>query len=383
MPTDHLLGSEDSSSSSAPHNALSEEPTQPSSPPSSPPGFPWEEPTGQEHGPKPPPAPIKSAFAILGKRKASDPPSRPAPPRTKHPRRSTAPARTQMQISLGQQVQKTCPLCGMEYIASSAEDRALHDRHHRQHAEGPELGRDFLRGAPALSPGLRPADAICPVDCTDPAPRKHRARAALAIAHRDLGAAPLPDRDLWHPLAARRDPAPPRAPVFRAYLYVRAHRCIGLLLTERIARAYRVREPDAAAQTHASPPAPRAQAAGGALEALRARREQAAAAAAASQLRAGEPLELEREAHAAGLGVSRVWTSALHRRQGIATALLDAAWRDYDAGRGGDGGRGEGEERVARGDKSVAVAFSQPTESGTRLARRWFGRMWGWSVYVD
>jgi len=29
------------------------------------------------------------------------------------------------------------------------------------------------------------------------------------------------------------------------------------------------------------------------------------------------------------------------------------------------------------------VAFSQPTESGARLAREWFGMQSGWSVYVD
>jgi len=30
-----------------------------------------------------------------------------------------------------------------------------------------------------------------------------------------------------------------------------------------------------------------------------------------------------------------------------------------------------------------AVAFSQPTEAGARLARRWFGKLYGWGVYVE
>jgi hypothetical protein len=29
------------------------------------------------------------------------------------------------------------------------------------------------------------------------------------------------------------------------------------------------------------------------------------------------------------------------------------------------------------------VAFSQPTESGGNLARKWFGRQSGWHVYID
>ena len=32
--------------------------------------------------------------------------------------------------------------------------------------------------------------------------------------------------------------------------------------------------------------------------------------------------------------------------------------------------------------KQSDVAFSQPTESGARLARRWTGKAYGWLVYV-
>jgi N-acetyltransferase len=29
------------------------------------------------------------------------------------------------------------------------------------------------------------------------------------------------------------------------------------------------------------------------------------------------------------------------------------------------------------------IAFSQPTESGARLARKWFGKESGWHVYAE
>jgi hypothetical protein len=44
----------------------------------------------------------------------------------------------------------------------------------------------------------------------------------------------------------------------------------------------------------------------------------------------------------------------------------------------------EGRVRAMKSiERREQVAFSQPTAAGTKLARKWMGKMSGWSVYVD
>ncbi|KZF21783.1 hypothetical protein L228DRAFT_283913 [Xylona heveae TC161] len=68
------------------------------------------------------------------------------------------------------------------------------------------------------------------------------------------------------------------------------------------------------------------------------------------------------------LGISRIWTSRSHRRHGIAATLLDCA-----------------RDRFIYGMKipKDLIAFSQPTESGVRLAENWFGKDKRWHVYRE
>jgi len=66
------------------------------------------------------------------------------------------------------------------------------------------------------------------------------------------------------------------------------------------------------------------------------------------------------------LGISRVWVSKSHREQGLAIDLLDCARNNFFYG--------------VEAPKDL-VAFSQPTDSGGRLAERWFGSQAGWHVY--
>ncbi|EJU00240.1 hypothetical protein DACRYDRAFT_68483, partial [Dacryopinax primogenitus] len=58
------------------------------------------------------------------------------------------------------------------------------------------------------------------------------------------------------------------------------------------------------------------------------------------------------------LGVSRLWTSAQHRKKGIATVLLDAACRRTVYG-------------CELDPRAGHVAFSQPTTSGRAVMMRW------------
>jgi len=302
----------------------------------------------------------------------------------------------QMQISLGQEVQKKCKDCGMEYIPSSAEDRKLHDKHHKQATQGYDVGKDFVAKARPKTtwPGLKPGDQICSVDCYDDRHRIRRGQAALEMVQRELGAVDLPKDRVWKPL---RDYIETGDPPWVAYLYVRNTKCIGFLLVQKIKEAFSIVQPTALAS---SPAAEAAEAGTSALATLKAREDLLA-----SQLK--QPIELSTEANPAQLGISRIWVSPPHRHTNIATTLLDTAYGDYNdrahrqqtfckdwANMCRDPSIGAEERRtreilheltavMTKVQSKDEVAFSQPTEAGVRLARRWFGKPFRWSVYVD
>ncbi|KAI7287586.1 hypothetical protein KC345_g402 [Hortaea werneckii] len=392
--------------SSPPHdNAIfSDEPARALSPPSSPPGFPWEK---EEEGETPargsissptrPPA--RTAFSLLGKRKALDrvcesarPSKRSAP--NGNAKDAEVKAMTQMQISVGQKVQQKCKTCGMSYTASSTEDRKLHDKYHRQNTEGFDVGKEFVaRSLPQkVFEGAREGDVICEVDCFDNHHRKKKAQTVLEVVQRELGAVEIEEKKLWDRNTSNREP------IFRAYMYIRGTKCVGFLLVEQIKEARRVVEPVSVKKTAAKTEVQGKTAA----EALKARRR---AVEEAEKFAASEPTQLSKHAHSARLGVSRIWTSPNFRHQSIALSLLDTMVKHHEqeirhnANTEGDSDvgskkqspsaerRGSFEQRVdsiaetTRGKEDVA--FSQPTGSGARLARRWFGRLYGWSVYVD
>lgn len=368
-----------------------------SSPPSSPPGFPWESAAVDQGKAVQPQA--TSAFSVLGKRKALDAISENARP-TKRvaSANATSTPLTQMQISIGQEVQKICKTCGMEYVPSSAEDRKLHDKYHKQNSEGYDVGKDFVsKTRPGLAfAGAKKGDSICAVDCFDSHHRKRRAQAALEIVQRELGAVDIPKEKIWDVKHCEEDWLLSFEPTHRAYLYVRGVKCIGFLLVKKIKEAYSVVEPASSTRDHDQTCSGLQKKATGALATLKARDE-------TKQEQLKQPIQLSTQSSPALLGVSRIWTSPTHRHQNIASTLLDAALKDYN-------------ERAKRNNKDKAniasgvdpdiiadslrmindkrpnmekaeskdmVAFSQPTEAGTRLARRWFGRNWGWSVYVE
>lgn len=362
MDRDQTLSSENTIPSTPPPAIFSDD-AKPTSPPSSPPGFPWD--VQDAHKTKPQP-PQKSAFSLLGKRKALsaiDDNVRPTKKPATTKKKAEDGALTQMQISLGQKTQTRCKTCGMEYILSSMEDRKLHDKYHKQNTEGYEMGPRFQRTArqAAIFDGLKKGDLIFNVDCRDKETLKKKADAVLDIAQRELGAVEI---DIWG--SKKQDGADSRC---QSYLYVRGTKCIGYLLVERIQKAWEVVAPDKPARTQDETTKTRRSE--NAASALKKRRQRAE-----DELRLAEssPIEPSKSATDASLGISRVWTSSSHRRQNVATALLDAALRDHEDNLSSAecGSKGKDE-----------VAFSQPTTSGARLARKWFGKTYGWKVYVD
>ena len=309
-----------------------------------------------------------------------------APPKPK------SEALTQMQISLGQKTQTRCKTCGMEYVPSSTEDRKLHDKYHKQNTEGYDVGKDFVsKSRPNTTfPGAKKGDAICILDWADAPARKRRGQAVLEIVQRELGAVGVSEDEIWS--MKKNDVLNPDNCNFRAYLYIRGTKCIGFLLEQKIKESYQVQEPPTPA-TAKQPEDPSR-----ALSTLKARRE-------ADREAQNRPLELSNHPNPARLGISRIWTSPTHRSQNIATKLLDMAFEQYNERIAQDEkariavqtdarARGVSEHvqvmvdaaigpPLARLDDKDLVAFSQPTEAGTRLARKWFDEMYGWRVYVD
>lgn len=371
-----------------------------SSPPSSPPEFPWDNASSlKNETPSKPSLPIKSAFSVLGKRKALVSTSdnarltkKPAPTFTK---KDGSKPLTQMQISLGQEVQKKCKACGMEYIASSDEDRKLHDMYHKQNLEGYDVGKDFLsKGlAGSVFKTSRKGDEIAAVDGHDNVWRRKRARAALDVVQRELGAVDIPDAQLWdkETVHAMSKVGASRHTV---YMYVRQTKCVGFLLVEHIKEGKKVLEPAKSASAKDTPPTT---AKTSALERLRARR---ALQEEEDKNVSNQPIRIATKTSPAKLGISRIWTAPTHRGQGIANALLDQAIEHYkhrvsehnstnsiDASPSQqDPVADKSKEATSDGLESISkdqVAFSQPTDSGAKLARKWFGKKYGWLVYVD
>jgi N-acetyltransferase len=371
-----------------------------SSPPSSPPEFPWDNASilKSETSSKPS-LPITSAFSVLGKRKALVSTSdnarltkKPAPSFTKKDGKPL----TQMQISLGQEVQKKCKACGMEYIASSDEDRRLHDMYHKQNLEGYDVGKDFLSkgraGSVFKTSTSMKGDEIAAVDGHDNVWRRKRARAALDVVQRELGAVDIPDKQLWdkETIHAMSELGASRHMV---YMYVRQSKCVGLLLVEHITEAKKVLEPAKPPSAKDTPPSTTKQSA---LERLRARR----ALQEEDDAAANQPIRIATKSSPAKLGISRIWTAPTHRGQGIAKALLDQAVQHYNdrvsehnGNKSADSKSTPLEPAVGSPDQATTadldllskdqVAFSQPTEAGAKLARKWMGRKYGWLVYVD
>lgn len=281
----------------------------------------------------------------------------------------------------------------MDYVPSLPEDRKLHDRYHKQNTEGYDVGKDFMRTGRERSVycGVREGDCICAVDRHDKPARRRRAQDVLEIVQRELGAVEIPREEIWGLMRGV-------GWRYRAYLYVRKTKCVGFLLLQKIEKAYRVEEPvlpldDAEAEMEKDAKAKPAAAT--ALAALKARKE--AAANREHQL-AKLPIMLSKTTRPAKLGIARIWTSGPYRQQDIASKMLDVVLEDQDDLHRYDCPEEHMDELITAYSKPPRaapapkvrnvytkedVAFSQPTEAGTRLARKWFGRSWGWSVYVD
>ncbi|KAK7558930.1 ESCO1/2 acetyl-transferase-domain-containing protein [Phyllosticta citricarpa] len=293
---------------------------------------------------------------------------------------------TQLQLDLGTApVQKTCSTCGMAYVPSNSEDAALHKAFHAQNLGGVELGRGFVRGLTAAQrvwEGLE-GDCVVVVSRRDGAAAKNRVARVMEVVRAELGAVEIAEAELWSqveveaaPTPTPRPPAPATTPAveegrkendashktedgdaakdpkpptptptpttcpsqpsttadrYKAYLYIRGTKCVGLCLAERISSAFHHNDihPSTNGPTNPSP------------------------STSQTPTPTSTPIPIP-----SNLGISRIWTSTSHRGAGIARRLLAAAARHFVYG---------------APVPPAAVAFSQPTQMGLRLARGWVG----------
>tara|TARA_R110002003_G_scaffold1389_1_gene22932 strand:- start:6740 stop:7480 length:741 start_codon:yes stop_codon:yes gene_type:complete len=246
----------------------------------------------------------------------------------------------------------------MEYIPSNAEDAALHRKFHAMNVGGVDFTKaivERMRKQQVWSGG--DGSLIAVIGRKDALALRHRTSDVLKVVNTELAAVPISDEELWSQTSASQadsmgmrtsntgshTKAPsgsPQVDRFKTYLYIRGQKCIGVCLAERIWEACTVLVQDCQEEkTHQLQPGSKS-----------------------------SSISISEATTPALLGISRIWTSNQHRKQGIATQLLDCARCDFLYG------------LTVEKDQ---VAFSQPTESGGNLARRWFGREAGWHVYID
>lgn len=184
----------------------------------------------------------------------------------------------------------------------------MHKRYHTKSVGGIDLPT-----IPARVIWEEGNDFVSIIDRHSTLAERKKAREILAVVDEELSASEISDAILWH---ANEN--------YKLYVFAvhdqrkgSGRKAIGCLLAERIQKAYQV---------------------------------QSCADKESSSLTLGV------EQNDALLGIARIWTCAEYRRRGVAMRLLDLSKKTFIYGMTLETRR---------------VAFSQPTESGGKLARAW------------
>ncbi|KAI5204797.1 hypothetical protein E4T39_03464 [Aureobasidium subglaciale] len=271
----------------------------------------------------------------------------------------------QMQLNFGQSMRKTCKECRMEYVPSAPEDVALHKKFHAQHTNGIFMDRDFLtkvKSEKAVWHGPQGDFIIHLSGSQDPKHWLKKARAVFDMATADLGAVDIPDEKLWGSQfvtnSTRKRAVNAKdgndADRYKLYLYMNSGRCVGLCLAEGIDRAFKVIGPKRGVEVEQK-------------EVEQKEGKETSSKPSGTGSPGCQLISISEESDEAAIGISRIWTSQGSRKKGIAKALLKCVAKTF----------------LSKVTPRDMVAFSQPTEMGTALARRWFGQEYGWHVYID
>ncbi|MDI1485138.1 MAG: hypothetical protein OHK93_000273 [Ramalina farinacea] len=244
----------------------------------------------------------------------------------------------------------------MEYIPSNKEDLALHKDFCGINANGIEVGKSFLqdntlRRVLYKRTGKDDIEVIVVDRRSSPAAQRKLSK-ILEVVNVKLSAAVMSEEILWapqessnhdsNPLAkrsGRRDQPTKAGDSFKAFVHLLGERCVSVCLAEKVSRAFPVIDVRPQARTGDT---------------------------ASFDPSNGSSLSVSTSADIALLGVSRIWVSKAYRRRGLAFAMLESARNNFFYG--------------LQVPKNL-MAFSQPTESGGRLAKRWFEAETGWHIY--
>lgn len=308
--------------------------------------------------PSPMPASRKPTFSFLKRKRptleeasASEPLSDITPNARKLPRLAKKPL-TQMQIDLGHEVRKTCRTCGMEYIPSVREDAALHSKFCALNVGGVDMGKLFVKDDSVKRMRSERAredelEMVVAVDRKSSLAARNRTRKVLDVVNAELSATDIDDERLWGGLNPEQriietrkgsSEGDKRGDRFKAFLYLIHDKCVGFCLAEKISSAFEVVDGRAAGEDGTR----------------------------VTTTSKSSSISMSTSADVALLGISRIWISKTYREKGLAVDLLECARNSFFYG--------------VETPKAL-VAFSQPTESGGRLAKRYFGAETGWHVY--
>ncbi|KAF2399886.1 hypothetical protein EJ06DRAFT_466653, partial [Trichodelitschia bisporula] len=248
---------------------------------------------------------------------------------------------TQLTLSLGPASTKHCPECDMDYTPSNAGDAALHRKFHAKNVGGVDLSKRIVtrlqfnrcvsvEGGRAI---------IVVVDRRDTIAKRKAVDDVWTVAERELGGEGV----LPFGWEQAEDMKKKKVLRCKAFLYIQGQKCVGFCLAQPITEGFAVLAQEGAQ--------------GQLLEEIGANFEGKSSS-----------ISVSKTPKPALLGISRIWTSAGSRGKGVATGLLNCATQNFIVGM-----------KIPK----EKVAFSQPTESGGKLARKWFGKESGWLVYIE
>lgn len=183
---------------------------------------------------------------------------------------------------------------------------------------------------------------------------RRRVMEVMEVVERELGCQEIKEEEVFGVLKydakerKERDRGGDEGGRYKVFLYLLGRKCVGLLLAERIEKAYKITIPPfpsststSISPTSATSPAP----------------IDPNDPCSSTPPPPDHPLTLSPTPSPALLGISRIWTCSTYRRRGIAMRLLDVARQAFIYGMTVDKPR---------------VAFSQPTALGKALAGGWF-----------
>lgn len=253
------------------------------------------------------------------------------------------PVLKQLQIDAGITVRKSCNLCGMEYVPSNSEDSDLHDKFHSMNSVGIDLGKAFVKANASrwVYEAARCDEGyVVIVDRKASPSARSQAKKVLDVVNKELSSPAIDENQLWSqvepPKRLRKNGKKEETDRYKVFLHMKDSKCMGLCLAERIWEANPVKL-DATTQNKDSD-------------------------------HHSSSVSVQDTLDPAIVGVSRIWTCGQARRRGIAMDLLDCVISNFIYG---------------LDIPKEQIAFTQPTESGGRLAGCFFGVDEPWHVYSE